>query len=406
MDPQTAPADRALDRGALRRATAVLCVTEIVSWGVLYYAFPVVLSELVADTSWPKGAVVAAFSVSQVVAGLTGVAVGRWIDHRGPRVVMTAGSALGVVAASAVAWAPSLPWFVAAWLLVGVSSAATLYAPAFAALTHWGGVRRVQALTAVTLVAGLASTVFAPFAAGLLDVLGWRGTYGALAAVLLVTVPLHWWGLNHPWPQVATRATASPRTAGLPPASRSSAFLALTAAICLAAAAMYGAVINLVPMLLERGLSTPSAAVVLGVGGVGQVCGRLGYRRLERATGVAGRTTLVLAAVAATTLLLAVVPGPYALLALVSFLAGTARGVCTLIQATAVTDRWGVRQYGALNGLLSAPLMFAVALSPWLGTALAESLGGYPEAFGVLTALAVLATLLAPLTIPRRPVLA
>ncbi|WP_370617386.1 MFS transporter [Mumia qirimensis] len=397
--------DRALQGGALRRVTAVLCVTEIVSWGVLYYAFPVVLSELVADTGWPRSAVVAAFSVSQVVAGLVGVAVGRSIDRRGPRWVMTAGSGLGVVAVVGVASAPSLPWFVAAWLVVGVACSATLYAPAFAALTHWGGAARVKALTAVTLVAGLASTVFAPLTAVLLGSQGWRWTYGVLAAVLLVTVPLHWWGLRQPWPEVGQPARAATDPDG-PPVWRSGAFIALTAAICLAAAAIYAGVVNLVPMLIERGLSTESAAIVLGIGGVGQVCGRLGYRRLEEATGVRTRTILVLASVAATTLLLAVVPGPYALLAVVSFLAGTARGVCTLIQATAVTDRWGVHRYGALNGVLSAPLMFAVAISPWLGALLAEALGGYPAAFLVLAGVAAAATLLAPLTMPRRPLLA
>ncbi|MEV1294840.1 MFS transporter, partial [Pseudonocardia sp. NPDC049635] len=30
-----------LGRGGLRRVLVVLCATEIVSWGVLYYAFPV-----------------------------------------------------------------------------------------------------------------------------------------------------------------------------------------------------------------------------------------------------------------------------------------------------------------------------------------------------------------------------
>jgi len=44
----------------------------------------------------------------------------------------------------------------------------------------------VQALTTLTLVAGLASTVFAPLAAGLDDWLGWRDAYLVLLAGLLV----------------------------------------------------------------------------------------------------------------------------------------------------------------------------------------------------------------------------
>ena len=63
----------------------------------------------------------------------------------------------------------SFPVFVAGWLLAGVAMAGTLYPPAFAALTRWWGRRRVTALTALTLLAGLSSTVFAPLTATLLD---------------------------------------------------------------------------------------------------------------------------------------------------------------------------------------------------------------------------------------------
>ena len=41
------------------------------------------------------------------------------------------------------------------------------YPSAFAALTGWYGPQRVQALTALTLAAGVASTIFAPLASAL-----------------------------------------------------------------------------------------------------------------------------------------------------------------------------------------------------------------------------------------------
>ena len=59
--------------------------------------------------------------------------------------------AVGAVAGIAIA--PSFGWFVAAWLLAGVAMSATLYPPAFAALTRWYGPRRVRALTVLTLAA-------------------------------------------------------------------------------------------------------------------------------------------------------------------------------------------------------------------------------------------------------------
>jgi hypothetical protein len=66
-----------------------------------------------------------------------------------------------------------------------------------------------------------------------------------------------------------------------------------------------------------------------------------------------------------------------------------------LLQATAVSDRWGAAHYGRLSGLLSAPAMTATAISPWAGAALAGPLGGYPELFVLLAAVGGAAALLA-----------
>ncbi|HJF75548.1 MAG TPA: MFS transporter, partial [Brevibacterium linens] len=72
-------------------------MTEIVSWGLLYYAFPVLVPRISSDTGWSSVAVTSAFSVALAVSALAGVPVGRFIDRHGPRLVMTAGSGLGVV---------------------------------------------------------------------------------------------------------------------------------------------------------------------------------------------------------------------------------------------------------------------------------------------------------------------
>jgi MFS family permease len=82
----------------LRRVVAVLSVTQIISWGVLYYAFAALSSSITADTSWSSVSVTGAFSLSQLVAAGAGIWVGRHIDGDGPRRVMTAGSLLAVPA--------------------------------------------------------------------------------------------------------------------------------------------------------------------------------------------------------------------------------------------------------------------------------------------------------------------
>ena len=414
MEPTTDSAepavtvDRGLPRAALRRVTVVLCATEIVSWGILYYAFPVLAPSISDDTGWSPPAVVAAFTVAQLVSAGVGLLVGRRIHHRGPHGVMTLGSAVAVGAVLLIAQAGSWWWFVAAWCVAGAAMAATLYQPAFAALTIWAGPRRLRALTALTLVTGLASTVFAPPTAVLDEHLGWRGAYAALAGVLATTVVLHAWGLRVPWPTtarvVARRPVETIDQADDPAASevrtvspwRMPGFARTAAAFTLAASCMWAVLIVFVPLLTARGFSTEAAATALGIGGIGQVCGRLGYRRLDAATSTATRTRLVFAGVAVTTLALAVTPGPYAALVVLSFLAGMARGIYTLLQATAITDRWGTTDYARLNATLALPLTASAAFAPWFATALAAGLGSHAATLVVFALLATVSLAVVP----------
>ncbi len=311
---------------------------------------------------------------------------------------MTAGSVLAGPAVVMVATAQSLVWFLAAWLLAGVAMGAVLYPPAFAALTRWHGPDPVRALTILTLAGGLASTVFAPLTAALAAHLDWRTTYLVLAAILaLVTIPAHWFGLHQPWPPRPEpgRVDTDPRHT-----ARSGSFLVLAVALSLAALATFAAVINLVPLLAERGISTGVAAVALGLGGAGQVVGRLGYAAIVRHTTVVTRTVAILAALAVTTAVLGVLTTAAALIT-GAVVAGMARGVFTLLQATAITDRWGPRYYGHLTGLLSAPMTITMALAPFAGAALAGLLGSYHTTFVVLGALATVAAALSLLTTPR-----
>ncbi|TQM09915.1 putative MFS family arabinose efflux permease [Pseudonocardia kunmingensis] len=391
----------ALTRGGLRRVLAVLCVTEITSWGVLYYAFPVLAPAMAADTGWSIGTITAAFSLGLVVSALVGIPAGRWLDRYGPRLVMTIGSVLAVPAVLGIAFAPGLPWFFASWVVAGVAMAGVLYQPAFAALTRWWGPRRVTALTAVTLLAGLASTVFAPLTAALSENLSWRQTYLVLAAVLaVVTIPAHLFGLRGHWPQ--PDPAEHPEHAHHDPGtvSRSRPFILLVAAIAVGTFSAFAVIVNQIPLLIERGLSLTTAAWALGLGGLGQVLGRLGYATLTAHTSVRIRSVVILAASAVATALLAVLPGPAVLLIGAAMLAGAARGVFTLLQATAISDRWGAAHYGRLNGLLSAPAMIATALAPWAGAALATALGGYSTVFAVLAGLAALAAVLAIGSVP------
>lgn len=390
MKSQTQPGT--LDASGLRRVVLVLSVTEITSWGVLYYAFAVLSSSIVTDTGWSQVSVTAAFSASLVVSAVFGIVLGRRLDRFGPRRIMTTGSILATGALLIIASAPSFAVFVVGWLLAGVAMAGVLYAPAFAAITRWGGTRRVPALTTLTLVGGLASTVFAPLAAGLESLSNWRIAYVVLAVALAVlTVPLHWWGLNHPWPLATHHDDADPATRG---EVRTRPFVALLLTFTLAALVGSAVVVNMVPLLQERGLSATTAAFGLAIGGVGQVTGRLGYAKLTAMTSPVSRVVVVILALSTSTALLAIAPPVVWMLFVAAALVGVFRGIFTLIQATAVSDRWGSARFGYLSGILTAPGKFVSAVAPFAGAALADIAGSQQNAFMWLAVVGLVAAVI------------
>ena len=96
---------------------------------------------------------------------------------------MTAGSLLAIVATMLWASASSIVSLYAAWVLIGVAMAATLYEPAIVILTLLDSARMCRTIATVTVAGGLASTVFVPLTHHLVEMFGWRAAVAILGAV-------------------------------------------------------------------------------------------------------------------------------------------------------------------------------------------------------------------------------
>ncbi|NYI67623.1 MFS transporter [Spelaeicoccus albus] len=351
----------------LTRALVALCLTEIVSWGTLYYSLPVAVSQIAGDTGWSDELITGIFSASLAISAIMAIPVGRLIDRIGPRIVMTAGAAVSSAALAAVGLSRTLPEFILAWLIAGAAQAGVLYPPAFTAITRWYGAKRTWPLTIVTLTGGLASTVFAPLTAHLAASLGWHKTYFVLAALTaVITIPLHAVFLSPPWPGLRKSKSEHSRTATS--IRRSAKFRCLQVSLTAIMLALFAVTINMVPLMMARGLSYQTAATTLGLVGAGQLAGRFLFTVLPRHAAPSSQLTVLTVTGAVALGLIAVIPGPAAILIASAIFAGAIRGSATLVQANAVSERWGTEQYGTLNGLLSAPVTFAMAAAPFLGS--------------------------------------
>lgn len=378
----------------LRRAVVALCLTEITSWGVLYYALPVAAGSITETTGWSHSLIFTAFSTSLLLSAVAGAGVGRLLDRVGPRLVMTAGSVVGVLGLLMVAWSPNLPTFFVSWLVIGLAQSAALYPPAFTAITRWYGEARTWPLTILTLVAGLASTIFAPITAALVEQMGWRSSYLVLTVVYaVVTIPLHALFLTPPWPGHVIKVDQHERRA-IRSVIRSRRFVLLQVSLTLTGLGLYAVTLNLIPLLTDRGFSYSAAATVFGLVGAGQVLGRLVFAALHRNSRPGAVTAAIGGSAAVSLALLAVLPGPAVALVAAAILAGAVRGAYTLLQATAVADRWGTRNFGALNGSFSVPIIAAIALSPAAGSLLTAQTGSHAVATAVFAALSLVGVVL------------
>src|SRR5439155_6128831 len=197
----------------------ILAVTfgacETVSWGVLYYAFSVLIAPTASEMGWSRAEISGALSVMLVVSGLAGLGVGRWLDEHGPRLLMTAASIAAVPLVIAWSQVRDLLSFYLIWVGIGVVFATVNYGPAFATMIVWFRRDRSKALTLVTLFAGFSSTIFVPLTAWLVSTQGWRQALVTLAILLGVLTVLPYALLLRRRPaDIGQRVDGDPHEAG------------------------------------------------------------------------------------------------------------------------------------------------------------------------------------------------
>lgn len=369
---------------------AALCLTETVSWGILYYGFPVLLRPMEADLGWSRVEVTGAFSVGMGVSALAALPVGRRIDRHGARSIMTAGSCLGVLLLLVWSRVESLAALYALWALMGLALAATLYEPAFAAVVGWFPAGdRDRALLVVTLAGALASTIFMPIEAWLVERLGWRTALVVLAALLAaLTVPVHALVLRAPPPRPSStpagaRAGPSPGSLTLRQASATVVFWVLTTAFFVGNFTTNAVTTHLIPFLTDHGYAPATAAAVVGWMGAMQLPARLLFARIALAFGAWAVTAAVFLGQAAGVVQLALLAWLPTLVPVVVVL-GAANGMATLARATTVAEIFGPAHYGSISGAMALGTNGARAVAPVGASVLMLWLGGYERLFAVL----------------------
>ena len=369
-----------------------LAVTEIASWGVLWYAFPVLLSPMAEDLGWSRGALVGGFSLAVVVSALAGVAVGRWLDRHPPRALMTTASLLASVLVVAWSQVGSPAAYYTVWAGLGLAMSAILYEPAMIVLAQHTGDGLRRAAVTVTLVAGASSFVFQPLTAWLAGEQGWRMALVLLGVGLaVVAVPVHATVLPRQRSQTPLHERECESAVSTARAVRSDRAIALfSIAFVAAGCATSVAAVHLIPYLIEHGWSAQRAAFAGGVLGVMQLPARLVFGPLNDrlssqhlAVGV-----LALPAVAAMLLLALEMKAAWASIVLL----GLSNGAVTLLRTLSLAELSAPASYGRIAGATSAFVTLSKAVGPFAAAIAIDATGSYSSVLVAIVCLSAAST--------------
>ena len=166
---------------AFARLALSLLIATLVGAGM--WAVIVVLPEAQHEFGVDRAA--ASLPYTLMMAGLAfgTIALGRMADRMGiwiPLILAAATQGLGFVAAG---YAPNLPVFSAAHVLIGVGTG-TGFGPMMADISHWFVKRRGLAVVIVASGNYLAGTIWPLLMSWTMPLMGWRATYAGIGLVI------------------------------------------------------------------------------------------------------------------------------------------------------------------------------------------------------------------------------
>lgn len=372
-----------------------LSLGQLISWGSVFYAFSLLLEPVERELGLSRAQSSLGFSLALLAEGLLAYPVGRLIDRGHERAVMTGGSLLLALCLALHSGIHSMAGFYAVWLGLGAGLAATLYPPVFAVVIRRFPNDFRRAIITITFLGGLASTVFIPLTAWLIQALGWRQALLVLAALqLLVCAPLHALVLRHAPPgqtHVTNQATAS---VPLKHHLLSTPFLLVGLFIVLLMAVTAALPAHMVSLLRENGLAETWVIAVPAAIGVLQVLGRLLLYFFEQHLDLHLANRLIPGLIPLGLLALLAAPwfgsAQVALVLLFVLLYGMGNGMLTIVKGTAVAEYVDRSQVASLNGALGVPMALGRATAPWLLGLLWAPSGGYAAGLWLMLGLSLI----------------
>lgn len=374
-------------------AVCALGLGQITAWGTAYYCLGVLAGPIAAETGWSLGFVYSGFTVALLVMGAISTWAGRAIDRGGAQRLMSVGTVLLSAGMLAVSFAGSQPAYLLAWAFLGAAMRFCLYDASFAGLVQVLPTRGRAAISYLTLFGAFASTIFWVVGHYLNELLGWRGTLQAFAAInLAVCLPLNWTGLARHEPkreEHAAEAAGAAQEGPLLTGRMRTVAMLLFGLVMSLNGFVFGVVsVQLVPLLEAAGLAAAAAVWVASMKGFAQFGGRVVEIAFGRRLHAMTVARIAIGALPASFVVLLASRGGFAAIVAFTLMMGASQGVITIVRGAVPLALFGREGYGLVLGVLATPVIVMNATAPMLFAMVVDA-GGWRAAQWLLLACAV-----------------
>jgi len=348
-------------------------------------SFMVFVLPLSEEFGWKRAQVSSVYSAFLVVTGLAAPLTGMLIDRWGPRVVYPLGMLLLASACLVSANLSSLWQFqLCIGIMAGLGVSMLGMVPASMLISRWFRDRMSTAMGVAYAGFGTGTIVVVPIAQRSIELQGWRDTYTAMGVATLVLIPLL---LLLPWRRIAGERPSKARTETPPLAARAALMQAvrtreywqIVQLFAFTSITTFSVITQVVPFLVQSGLSPLAAASAFGTAGLLSIFGimtsgwaadRFGFRVAATASFVATFLGIV------SLLAFSWTPAPWLVIAFVICF-GSALGARGPIVSSLAARHFGGPTFATIYGTMFACMSISGALGAFIAGWLYDVTGGY-----------------------------
>ena len=402
-----------------RRGWTVVATTFITLALVIavWYSYSVFFVVFVREFGWSRSLVAGGFSVFVLVHGSVSPIVGWLAGRVGPRRVILAGGC--VLGCGLLLTAETKAWWHLYLAFGGVAAVGLTMAgwiPAVVLVRGWFPSRFGTAMGIASAGIGVGILALVPFAQFLIDLVGWRWAFRALAALIV--------GWVLPATAGLVREPPSIEASGSVPKSRSSHAIPDTGAYWTLAATVrdwhfWGLagvfftgnfvtqmlLVHQIAYLVDHGVSPLAAASVGGLAGLVSIAGKMGCGAFSDRAGRELAYSLSFGCVVASvgTLVLAGRYPASGLPYLYAVLIGLGYGGIAPLAPAAASDLFSGPAFSTIFGTVYPALCLGIASGAWVAGWIFDGTGSYALALWIALGMAVLSPALLWVVAPRRP---